>query len=408
MKLRNLIVKQYTDLTTKLINLQTGEEANADDEALSLLQSISKKQNHSFCTNKELELLTAIKEGINIEAFEGIEDLKMRKGDFENLEIYVCNSCNLRCKHCCFFCEGLHDIRIDLDFELFKRTINEGIELGLCKLSLIGGDPFTYNRIDDLLEFVNNLDIRTTFITNGLLLNNYISKLNNTRISFVVSLDGFQASHDYLRGNGTYEKTFKNIEQAINLGFDLIVSTVVFDKNIGELDEFANFMQNIGVSGLNVQVIRPVGRAEQFLTGNLITDEVFLRKIHENELSNQIAKIESGKSFCTSCKTGLVIDFNANVLGCKLVPELISGNLNQNSLSEIYKKTLNESPIFNIDKNTECFSCELFNNSCAGGCRARAKITNGSLLNCDYWIPFLLNHPKFSESKRQANEFLII
>lgn len=409
MKFENLLIKIYNNQKIKLINFRTGEEALIDDsKVFELLNSIKTKQNISLCTENEKALLSELENGIGIITKDGVYDLIINKGDFESLDIDITNSCNLLCKHCCFFGEGKHQIKYELDFGILIRVINEALELGLCKLKISGGEPFTYSKIAEILNFVADKNIHTKIVTNGLLLHKYIDNLQNDRLAFIISLDGFKQSHDYLRGSGTFDKALNNIKLAIQNGFDVEVNTVVYDKNINELKDFSNFIKDIGASRLNVQVIRPFGVAKEKLKDNLITDKKFLRNIHQDELDWQTLKIDNNTQFCTSCKTGLLVDYNANVYACLFINETPIGNLKNNRLIEIYKQGINNNPLFNIKKSTECYSCELFNNYCAGGCRARALIMNGSIESCDSWIPFLLNHTKFSETDKQPHEFLLI
>jgi len=405
---QTLIIKQGSTGLIKIVNLSNGNEAIVDLEAFELLTSVAQKYNREMCSEKEVELLTTLEECMDLKAINGSGNLTIRTGDFESLDIDLTNTCNLHCKHCYFFDGDKHSQKKAIDFDLLKRTIIEAEEMGLYKLKLCGGEPLTYYRIEELLCFLNTRSIGTTIVCNGLLLDKILGELDNSKLSFVISLDGFEHSHDYLRGAGTFVRTKSNIEKAIKAGFDVAINMVVYDQNVNDINEFSELVKGMGVSGLNIQVVRPVGQAAKNLIGNMVIDESFLREIHQNELQAQAEKIKIGKTFCTSCKTGLTIDFNHCVIACILMSDEPVGNLESESLKQIHERSLKENPLFNIEEQAECSSCELFNVVCAGGCRARAKRMTGSLYACDYWIPFLLNHPKFKESKRQPWEYLLI
>lgn len=392
----------------KIINLSNGDEAVLNEETYELLISVSKKENREICLEKELELLASLFESLEIEATNGSGELITRSGSFENLEIYLTNTCNIRCRHCYFFGEGRHLEGKHVDFDILVRTIIEAEEMGLYKIKLCGGEPLAYCRTKELLHFLNSRKIRTMIITNGLLIDEFIDEIDSSKLSFVVSLDGFEHSHDYLRGNGTFERTKNNIEKAISAGCDVAVNMVVYDKNVDDIERFTEFVRSVGVSGLNIQVVRPVGLAAKNLKNHMVIDESFLREIHQNELGIQFDKITDEKNFCTSCKTGLTMDFNNHVLGCQFLSEKPIGSLVSESLRDIHERSLIENPLYFVAEKAECSNCELFNVVCVGGCRARAKKMTGSIYGCDYWIPFLLNHSKFKESKREAWEYLLI
>lgn len=392
----------------KIINLSNGDEAVLDKETYELLISVSKRESREMCLEKELELLTSFFESLEIEATDGSGELTVRSGTFENLEIYLTNTCNIRCRHCYFFGEGRHLEGKHVNFDILVRTIIEAEEMGLYKIKLCGGEPMAYYRMKELLQFLNSRKIRTTIITNGLLIDEFIDELDCTKLSFVVSLDGFEHSHDYLRGKGTFKRTKNNIERATNVGFDVEINMVVYDKNVNDIEKFTEFVKSINARGLNIQVVRPVGLAAVNLKDHMVIDESFLRETHQNELEIQLEKVAGEKKFCTSCKTGLTVDFNNHVLGCQFLSEKPLGNLVNESLRDIHRHSLIENPLYFVEEKAKCSSCELFNVVCVGGCRARAKKMTGSIYGCDYWIPFLLNHSKFNESKRQAWEYLLI
>lgn len=406
MKIENMLIKIQNE-EVKLFNLKTGEEGIIDFNVLGILKSIVKKIKYSLLDEKEKELIKEMKEWLGLNCIDGTGEIIVRKGKLENLEISPTKNCNLICKHCCN--ESGHNQVSDneIDFDELKNAINESIGMGLYKLNFIGGEPFVYTKINELIKLINTINVKTTIITNGILLDNYLDKLNNNRVSFIISLDGFEESHEFLRGKNTYNKTIKNIEYAIQKNFDVEINMVVYKKNISEIENFSNYLKELGVSKLNIQVLRPVGRGAD-LKEEIICDEEFLRFIHQNELDNQRKKIENNSPFCTACKTGLKIDYNGNVYECEFLSTNSVGNINKTSLNTIYKNAVKNSEIFNIKNNIECYNCKLFMRLCAGGCRARAKKIIGSIDKCDYWIPFLLNDSKFKKSNKNANDFLLI
>lgn len=391
-----------------MVNLRNGDEAMLDEEALDLLVSVSYKADLAACNAQERELLEELEKCMELKADEGVFDLVIKEGDFSNLDIDLVNTCNRFCRHCFFYKGRKRPKEKFVDYDILKRTIIEAEEMGLYKLKLCGGEPLTYYMMLELLLFLAQRPIMTAVVCNGLLLDKFLDKLDSSKLSFVISLDGFQYSHDYLRGEGSYALTKSNIEKAIAKGFHVEVNMVVYDRNLNDVEAFAEMVKVMGVRKLNVQVIRPLGQAKKRLKGALVTDEDFLRKMHQNELEAQVDKIAKGESFCTSCKTGLTIDYNHDVISCALMPENPVGNLKTEGLKDIYERSLEVNPLLDVGEKAECLGCELFMVSCAGGCRARAKKMTGSLYGCDYWIPFLLRHPKFHEGKREAWEYLMI
>ncbi len=405
----NLIVKKHDDNHIKLINVSDGDEAIINENYIYILNSVIMKSCWDKCTKEENILLKELEDTMGIIVDEGVGNHSLRNGDLDSLDISLTNKCNLVCKHCYFYKNNKKPEESYINFDLLKNTLIEAKKIGLYKILLSGGEPFTYYRISALLKLVNDIGIHAIIISNGLLVEKYLKDIKDSNLSFIISLDGFKQSHEYLRGQNTYDKTVENLIKLIDMGFDVEVNMVVHKSNNDEIDEFALFLKNLGVSQLNLQVLRSAGRASQNLKDRLITDVHFLRRNHRNELKEQIDKIGNGTFFCKAFTNELQIDCKGNVFGCDFLSDRPISNIAKKTITEIYEIGLSENPIKKIKfSDTECSQCNLYDRLCAGGCRARVKKTTGSINGCDFWIPFLLNHPKFNESRMQPHELLFI
>ncbi|MCI5226127.1 MAG: radical SAM protein [Candidatus Electrothrix sp. AX2] len=402
-----LVAKPELD-KVRIINLTNEAEAVIDLDIFTMLVNISRKENTEHLEKSELDLLTELKDSMGIVSNCGIEEITIRNGELSNLEIYLTNSCNLRCKHCYFFEKGKHTVDYHLDLESLKKAIIDAEKIGMYHVKLCGGEPLCYDHMRELVKFINSRNISVTVITNGLLLNEYFDILDPQRVSLVVSLDGFEHSHDFLRGPGSFSITLDNIKKAISHSFDVTVNMVVYDKNANDIEEFTDFILGIGVRLLNVQVVRLQGRASEHLENHVIYDEDFLRKIHQSELDDQKEKLSLGKKFCSSYHTGLTINYDGSIISCPFLDDSTIGNLARDNIHEAYNRVLCENPLEFVEEKAACNSCLLFGDECAGGCRARAQKVVGSIYSCDYWIPFLLNHPKFQESPKEPYKYLLI
>ena len=94
-----------------------------------------------------------------------------------NLDIEVTTRCNLRCT----FCDKLPLLTKnqigDMDFELYKKILDEGAENGLCAVKLsYRGEPLLHKQIAEMISYAKKkgmLDIY--FNTNGMLLTKEMS-----------------------------------------------------------------------------------------------------------------------------------------------------------------------------------------------------------------------------------------
>ena len=117
--------------------------------------------------------------------------------------------CNLRCD----FCDLWHYTDM-MPFESAATIISRAPKAGVKTLVITGGEPFVHPRIFELIEMARNLDLGVNITTNATLLVKDIERLKASRVnSLSISLDGFQATHDRLRGvDGTYAEVMEAID----------------------------------------------------------------------------------------------------------------------------------------------------------------------------------------------------
>lgn len=151
-----------------------------------------------------------------------IQDFKKRQTVVKALCLHIAHDCNLACKYC-FAEEGeYHGRRALMSFEVGKKALdflvaNSGSRVNL-EVDFFGGEPLmNWQVVKDLvaygrsLEAPHNKKFRFTLTTNGVLLNDDILAFANQEMAnIVLSIDGRQEVHDFMRphrgGQGSYEE----------------------------------------------------------------------------------------------------------------------------------------------------------------------------------------------------------
>jgi MoaA/NifB/PqqE/SkfB family radical SAM enzyme len=173
--------------------------------------------------------------------------------------IALTDACNLKCRGCWIGTEGA-TIR-ELPFETANRVISEGKKQGCRYFTLLGGEPFLYRRLFDLVEA--HPDCYFQIITNGLFLDaptvSRISELGN--ITPLVSLDGNQATNDERRGKGVYRGVLAGLAQLRAKKILFGVATTVTAANFEEVlcDAYVQKIIDSGATYLWYYGYRPVG-----------------------------------------------------------------------------------------------------------------------------------------------------
>lgn len=198
--------------------------------------------------------------------------------NFRNLKqvfLYLIDECNLKCTYCLYKPNlSFHLKNRQIDIRTTMNLISDFKTLGAAKLTIMGGEPTLYgasNKHEPLLKLISYAkDIGFEYVridTNGmfdpaLLFNRDFMKLDE--ITF--SLDGPTCEiNDAVRGKGSFDKCVSNIKTAVDLNYEVDVTSCVHKLNIGEkdnchiIDSLVRYLTSIGVSRINFHPIFKMG-----------------------------------------------------------------------------------------------------------------------------------------------------
>ena len=177
--------------------------------------------------------------------------------------------CNLNCLHCGSDCKS-GGAEKDMPFEDFLKAIlplKKKYDSNKITIAITGGEPILREDLPECgLELRKN-GFHWGIVTNGY---NYTPEVHGKLLasgmgSITVSLDGFEPSHNWLRGNGqSFKKAVEAIElitSSARLFYDIV--TCVNKKNINELEELKEFLISKKVKDWRLFTIWPIGRAAQ-------------------------------------------------------------------------------------------------------------------------------------------------
>ncbi len=162
---------------------------------------------------------------------EEIEAFSKRKTVVKALCLHVAHACNLSCKYC-FAEEGeYHGQRAMMSVEVGKKALdflveNSGSRRNL-EVDFFGGEPLmNWQTIKELVAYGRSLEeknqkkFRFTLTTNGVLLDEEKTDfLNREMANVVLSLDGRQKVHDFMRpfpsGAGSYQNIIPKFQEFV-------------------------------------------------------------------------------------------------------------------------------------------------------------------------------------------------
>jgi len=271
------------------------------------------------------------------------------------------------------------------------------------KVNLTGGEPFFREDIIEIIRAYRQAGFAVTMSTNALLIREeHLLTLAEMEVDLSISLDGARkASHEMIRGEGTYEPTIMTIQSLVRSGIKVAVNTLLHEGNINELEEIISLNQELGCNGFNPINLVQLGRACDSHLTRASETQVFRHiaaylKLHPecnhlfsfSSLFSSIGAALLTGVACESCGIGnrpcVYIDEVGNIYPCPNTqrPEFLMGNIRQGPLAQCVAK---EHPVLTslreikVDcMNPKCASCDV-RYFCGGDCRGETHNVTGDI-----------------------------
>jgi len=176
--------------------------------------------------------------------------------------LQLTNRCNLRCRHCFQWNQtGWHrqlkpaERKQDLDFDLIAKIVGQ-TAAAQPNLYLWGGEPLSYSEWEPLTRLLEEHPLWTVLCTNGIELNKRMESILriSAQLAVLVSIDGFEAENDALRGPGSYRRTLGNLDELLRLkrrrSFrgEVSIHCVLSEAIIPRLYDFMEYFEAKGVN----------------------------------------------------------------------------------------------------------------------------------------------------------------
>lgn len=149
--------------------------------------------------------------------------------------------CNLRCRGCY---AASYSPRDELPFSLVDRLVTEAEELGVAVVTILGGEPFLWGPLFDLIG--RHPRMYFLVFTNATLIDrdrvNKIKRLGNVMLT--LSVEGFEKETDARRGPGTFARVMAAInllkQEKIPFGYSVTVTRT--NEPVIASETFVDFM----------------------------------------------------------------------------------------------------------------------------------------------------------------------
>jgi MoaA/NifB/PqqE/SkfB family radical SAM enzyme len=183
--------------------------------------------------------------------------------------IYLTNECNLRCKHCAVGHDQLRPRPLMTTAEI-KAVIRNFATHGVRVVTFLGGEVTTgRSDLADILEYCGEVGIAASINTNLTEFDRLEPVLAiDALFNVVVSLDGLSAAtHDRMRGKGSFAKTIRNLGQlcvhprvlakAVKVDVTFVLSAI----NKDDIFAIPEFYKRYNLNALNFKTLQYSDRA---------------------------------------------------------------------------------------------------------------------------------------------------
>ena len=314
------------------------------------------------------------------------------------LQWHVTERCNLRCSHC--YQDG--HAGADPNFEDLLKVLAQFQELlaGWRRearpvpvrghITVTGGEPFVRRDFLQLLEVLsaNRAHFSFAILTNGSLIDAAMAaRLRKLGPRFVqVSVEGSQATHDRIRGPGSFERTVAALNHLVRAGVPALISFTAHRANFREFPEVARLGRRLRVARVWADRLIPWGTGaalqEQVLTPDE-TREFFnimlkarAQAVHSWFGRTEIAmhralqfSLAGGRPYhCAAGDTLVTVLPNGDLYPCRRMPIRV-GNVMETRLEELYYS----SDLFCALRNRHLVSAGCQDCFYAGLCRGGLK-----------------------------------
>lgn len=288
-----------------------------------------------------------------------------------SLAIELTSACNLRCKHC-YGQFGECDSKRFWSYSDIVALMFDLNRLHTKNVALTGGEAFVHPEFEKIAELflVNGFDL--TIFTNGYCyekIKKFVLKNKRYRMRIKVSLDGFESTHNKIRGiTDAYEKTMKTIsflDSAENI--ETSISTTIMEDNLAEMPEFDYYIKNKFPNMQHLYDLAfPVTDAFENQQGAISIKE--LDRVHDSfpqyfEYLNEFRNVRTFR--CSGGISSAAIDVNGNIRICTGAQDdrFIIGSLRKKTLYDNWLYPNENGKYYRNEKHKHSKKCESCKNA---------------------------------------------
>jgi radical SAM protein with 4Fe4S-binding SPASM domain len=170
-------------------------------------------------------------------------------GKLFEAQIELTHRCNLRCIHCYVPQSSLPQ---ELALETWKSVIDRLVDMGLCILTLTGGEPLLYKNLKSIIAHAFSKGCQVRLFSNATLFNNPEMAQELTKAGMCYLETSFYGAtprvHDGITGvQGSFERTLAAVRWFNEASIPVTVKTSWLKQNHQEYPQILDLVKSLGV-----------------------------------------------------------------------------------------------------------------------------------------------------------------
>jgi MoaA/NifB/PqqE/SkfB family radical SAM enzyme len=255
----------------------------------------------------------------------------------KSLSVEVTYWCNRRCQGC-YIPDNIKRNPTTIDPKFLESVVGQAIESRVPFVGFAGGEPLSPASRDLIFDIIERHPQNPFFVyTNADFLKDVAPEIRrHHNLSYMVSLDGLEASHDKIRGKSSFKRVsdgFKELASAKKVfGASVTVRAPTYDEIKSE--EFFNYLSEHGVKFLRIRMLKS---PEEEMSPKAVHDMVKATREYSKQhgLLLSWGGLENPKSALPA--RDLLIGMDGTLRATRFDLEESFGNLQNESLKQIIR-----------------------------------------------------------------------
>jgi len=342
----------------------------SSEEIIQYRQAVAKRNQDTYDQSKNMPNGVDVME---LGLLGAEEDYAKSIKGWSNVVFEMTYRCSEHCIHC-YNVGSTHyktDIdrrgeRIELSLDEYKQVIDQLLAMGMFKVCLTGGDPFSNPITWKVLEYLYEQEVAVEIYTNGISITNQIDRLVSLypRIVGMTVYSAVDAIHDKItRVQGSLKKTLCSMKRLSEMAVPLQLKCCVFNTNFESYKSVYPLAKEFcALPQIEINIKNTIDGnkfASKFLR---LTDEQYeclfkdpnIYPFIKDDSLNHLIPRNYTENVCKTGVNSCTITPEGNIIPCPAF-HLVLGNIRLSSVSDIFEGAeLNKWKEITLQDYSEC------------------------------------------------------